>query len=229
MCTDGSTPFTTPAAAAPPRRASAPGVFVLGLVGPAGAGKSTVARALAADGARVLDGDRIGHELADRDPGVRAALVAEYGPHVYRADGMLDRKLVAASVFSDPAALARLNQLMHPRILARLRDGIAQAVHEHFEGVLVIDAALLLDWSFERECDAVLAVLAPPEQQIARLVATRGWTAEEVRQRLANARSHESFAALADEVVINDGAEADAILQARTAVARLRARRGASS
>lgn len=202
---------------------------MLGLVGPAGAGKSTVARALAADGARVLDGDQLGHEVADSDVGVRTALLAEYGPQVYRTDGTLDRKLVAARVFSDPAALARLNQLVHPGILTRLRDGIAQAVRDSFDGVLVIDAALLLDWRFEQECDAVLAVLAPPEQQIARLVATRGWTAEAARQRLANARSPESFAALADEVVLNDGAEADAVGRARAAVARLCQRRGMPS
>jgi dephospho-CoA kinase len=231
MCTDASTPFTTPAGspAERPRRASAPGAFVVGLVGPAGAGKSTVARALAADGARVLDGDALGHEVADHDPEVRAALIEDYGPQVYRADGTLDRKQVAARVFSDPAALTRLNQLVHPRILARLRAGIAEAAHDGFTGVLVIDAALLLDWGFERECDAVLAVLAPAELQVERLVATRGWSADEARRRLANARASDSFAALADEVVRNDGSEACAVERARAAVARLRARRGVAS
>lgn len=224
-------PFATPAAAsaARSRRAPAPGPFVVGLVGPAGAGKSTVARGLAAGGARILDGDRLGHEVANRDPGVRAALIAEYGAQVYRADGTLDRKQVAERVFSDPAALARLNQLVHPHILTLLRDGIAQTARDGFTGVVVVDAALLLDWSFERECDAVLAVLAPEARQLERLLATRGWTADEARRRLANARRPESFAAAADQVIMNDGSEAEAVAHALAAIARLRAARAGAA
>lgn len=212
-----------------PRRAAAPGVFVLGLVGPTGSGKSTVAKALEADDARVLDADRIGHEITDGDPEVRAALIAEYGADVYRAEGALDRARVAARVFADPAALARLNQLVHPRILRRLRAGIEQATKEGFRGTLVVDAALLLDWGFEKECDAVLAVVAPPELQRARVMAARGWSREQAERRLARARSNESFATLADATILNDGHEADATSAARAAVARLRARRDGAS
>jgi dephospho-CoA kinase len=187
---------------------------VLGLVGPAGAGKSTVARAFAAQGARVVDADRLGHEITQHDAEVRAALIADYGEAVYRADGTLDRAQVAARVFRDPQALARLNQLVHPRILTRLRAAIAQAESDGFEGALVFDAALLLDWGFEQECDAVLAVLAPRAQQVARLTLTRGWSAEEAERRLSAARSDDSFRALTDHVLLNDGSEAQAIAAA---------------
>ena len=192
--------------------------FVVGLVGPAGSGKSTLARALEPPAHRVLDADRYGHELGDSDSDVRAALSAEYGPGVYRSDGTLDRAQVAAKVFSDPAALARLNALMHPRIVARLRSEIARAEREHFDGVLVVDAALLLDWGFERECDAVIAVVAPRELQIERLKAKRGWSAAEAERRLAQQRSDEAFRALADDVVVNDGDEAHAVQQLRSAI-----------
>lgn len=219
MCTE--LPSTPPSR---PRRAPVAGPFVLGLVGPAGSGKSAIAHALAAAGAQVLDADGLGHEVTSFDPEVRAALVAEYGPEVYGQDGTLDRRRVAASVFTDPAALHRLNQLVHPRIIVRLRDGISAATRAGFTGLLVIDAALMLDWNLERECDAVLAVIAPPEQQLARLVAKRGWTEEQARQRLANARSNDEFALLADEVVQNAGSEAAAERAAEAAVARLRER-----
>jgi len=219
-----------PAVTARARRAqgSKGGAFVLGLVGPAGSGKSTLARALAGPLVRVLDADRLGHEIAEHDAAVRAALVAEYGDGVYRADGTLDRSQVAAKVFSDPEALARLNRLMHPRIEERLRQAIAAATREGFTGTLVVDAALLLDWGFERECDAVLAVVAPLPLQLDRLRAARGWSEEETKRRLARARSPESFAALADEVLVNDRSEAEAVAAARAAIARLRARRGPS-
>ena len=201
------------------------GVFILGLVGRAGSGKSTVANALVADGARLLEADRLGHEITDGDPEVRAALVAEYGPAIYLADGTLDRPRVAARVFSDPEALARLNRLVHPRILARLRDGVAAATREGFTGTLVVDAALLLDWGFERECDAVLAVLAPRALQVERLRAARGWSEEEILRRLAIARGDESFVALADDVVMNDRTPAEALEAARSVIARLERRR----
>ncbi len=207
------------------RRPHAAGPFVVGLVGPAGSGKSTLARALAGPHVRVLDADRMGHEIVNEDAAVRAALAAEYGADVYRADGTLDRPRVAARVFSDPEALARLNRLVHPRILARLRDGVAAATREGFTGTLVVDAALLLDWGFERECDAVLAVLAPRALQVERLRAARGWSEEEILRRLAIVRGDESFVALADDVVTNDRTPAEALEAARSVIARLERRR----
>jgi len=233
MCTDDAIRSGAPAPAtrARPRRASTPGTFVLGLVGPAGGGKSTVARALASDGATVVEADRLGHEVTDHDPVVRAALIAEHGPEIYRADGRLDREKLAARVFTDPAALARLNQLVHPRILDRLRDavrGFDGAGAPGSRSLLVLDAALLLDWGFDQECDAVLAVVSPREQSIARLVRSRGWSEAQARERLAVARSNDNFAALADETIMNDGREEAAVAAARAAVARLMSRRAAA-
>jgi dephospho-CoA kinase len=208
-----------------PRRApAADGLLILGLVGRAGSGKSTVARALAARGATVLDADRIGHEVTDGDPEVRAALVAEYGPAVYLEDGTLNRRLVATMVFSSPPALAALNRLVHPRILQRLRARLAELAANGPRGPVVVDAALMLDWAFERDCDAVIAVTAPLELQVARLVAARGWTEAEARRRLAAQKPEEWFAAAADETLVNDGSEAGLEAAAVAALARLQAR-----
>jgi len=171
------------------------GVFILGLIGRSGSGKSTVARALEADGARVIEADELGHQITDGDPEVRAALTAEYGDRIYRADGTLDRARVAARVFSDLAARERLNQLVHPRIVTRIRDTILGLIRDGWQGVVVVDAALMLDWHLERACDAVLAVVAPEADQIARLRAARGWSKAEVQARLAVQRTNEAFAA----------------------------------
>lgn len=213
-----------------PRRAPrAPGgPFVLGLVGRAGSGKSTVARALAADGARVLDADRLGHGVTDRDPAVRAALIAEYGPDVYRADGTLDRRRVAARVFADPAARARLDRLTHPRIVAAIERALGALREEGFAGLAVIDAALMLDWGLERICHAVIAVTAPEADQVARLVAARGWSEGEARARLAAQRPAAELSAVADLTLDNRGTPAELAADARAAVARLRARAAGS-
>lgn len=213
-----------------PRRPPAgDGLFVVGLVGRAGSGKTTAARALAGRGAQVLDADRIGHDLADGDPAVREALLREYGPAVYLEDGRLNRRLVAAKVFADPLALDRLNALLHPRILRRLRERLAALPAEGFRGPVVVDAALMLDWAFERECDAVLAVVAPEEAQVERLVGARGWTEAEALRRLAAQRTNAAFAAAADEVLDNRGTEAELAAAAVAALDRLardRAARG---
>jgi len=200
------------------------GLLIVGLVGRAGSGKSTVARALAARGACVLDADAIGHDVTDHDPAVRRALLDEYGPAVYLEDGSLNRRLVAAKVFADPAARARLNALVHPPILARLRARIAALQAEGFRGTVVVDAALMLDWAFERECDAVVAVTASEAVQVARLVASRGWTAAEARRRLAAQWSNDRYVEAADASIANDGTEADLVLAVARALERLSAR-----
>ncbi len=205
-----------------PRRPHADdGLLIIGLVGRAGSGKSTVARALGARGARVLDADRVGHEVTDRDPDVRAALVTEYGPAVYLEDGSLNRRLVAAMVFNNRDALETLNRLVHPRILHRLRADLEALVASGWRGPVVVDAALMLDWAFERECDAVIAVVAPEEAQVARLVASRGWSEAEARRRLGAQRPNAFFAGAADEVIDNSGTEAEVAGAAAAALDRL--------
>lgn len=221
---------STPDPARPRRAPADDGLVVIGLVGRAGSGKSTVAAALAARGATVLDADAIGHEVTDSDPVVREAMLREYGPAVYLDDGRLNRRLVATKVFADASALERLNALVHPRILRRLRERLAALPGEGFRGPVVIDAALMLDWAFERECDAVLAVIAPEDAQVDRLVRARGWSGAEARRRLAAQRANEWFAAAADEVIDNRGTAAELAAAAAAALGRLvreRAARGA--
>src|SRR5438552_10721008 len=189
-----------------PRRAhTGDGLFILGLVGRAGSGKSTVARAIASDGGAVIDADRLGHEVTLHDPEVRSALTAEYGADVYGPDGSLDRRRVAARVFSDPAARARLDALVHPRIMERAWEAMNQLRLAGHRGVVVLDAALLLTWGMERSCDAVLAVTAPESEQVARLMRSRGWSEAEARAVLAVQRPNEAFAEAADLTLANDG------------------------
>src|SRR5262249_3443047 len=149
-----------------------------------------------------------GHAVTDGDPEVRAALSAEYGADVYRPDGTLDRARVAAKVFADRAARERLDSLTHPRIVARIRAAVERVRASGFGGVVVVGAALMLAWGLERDCDAVLAVVAPESEQLARLAASRGWTEAQARARLAAQRTNEAFAAAADRVLDNRGSRA---------------------
>jgi dephospho-CoA kinase len=197
------------------------GLFIVGIVGQAGSGKTTVARALERDGAVVIDADALGHEVVDQDPEVRAALAAEYGADVYGPAG-LDRARVAAVVFRDAVARERLNRLVHPRIVERMYARLGELEDEGYEGVVVLDAALLLDWRFERECDAVLAVMAPRAKQLERLRAQRGWSADEADLRIGVQRPAAELSAAADVTIDNGGAEADLERLAHAALRRLR-------
>ena len=205
------------------RKASGDGLFILGLIGRAGSGKTTVARALEREGAHVIEADRVGHEVADGDTEVRKALVAEYGPAIYRADQTLDRAQVAARVFRDPAARGRLDRLVHPHIVERIRDEIGRLREQGFRGLVVVDAALMLRWGFERECDAVIAVVAPEAEQVARLARGRGWSEAEARARLMAQDTNEELSAGADVTLDNRGTTEALVRSARAAVNRLRA------
>jgi dephospho-CoA kinase len=205
----------------PRRAAEGDGLFVLGLIGQAGSGKSSVARTLERDGASVIDADALGHVVVNRDPEVRAALSSEYGAGVYGPTG-LDRARVAEVVFRDAAALARLNSLVHPRIVERIRARLDELRAADVRGVVVVDAALLLDWGFERECDAVLAVTAPRAAQLERLAAQRGWSAAQAESLLAAQRPAVELAAAADMTIDNHGHPEQLERSARQALEQLR-------
>jgi len=100
---------------------------VIGLTGGIGSGKSTVADMLAELGARVIDADRIGHEVYRPGTEGHASVVAAFGPGVVAPDGTIDRRALGSIVFRDPEALARLNALVHPLIAAEVQRRVVAA------------------------------------------------------------------------------------------------------
>ena len=129
--------------------------MVIGLTGGYCAGKDAVARILERRGFTVLDVDRIGHEVLESR---RDAVAAAFGESVRRADGTIDRRAVGRIVFADPAALARLEGIVHPPMVERVR---ALAAAERAAGRdVAVNAALLRHMGLERYCDAVVEVRA---------------------------------------------------------------------
>jgi len=159
------------------------GIPVIGLCGGIGAGKSTVARAFAAENCLVIDSDADARAALTL-PHVRETLVGWWGPGVLAADGSVNRKAVAAVVFSDAAERARLEGLVHPIVKADRRRLIARAAAEGRLGV-VIDAPLLFEAGSDAECDTVVFVDALRADRVARVMANRGWSEEELVRREA--------------------------------------------
>lgn len=177
---------------------------LVGLTGGIATGKSTFAAALRACGAPVIDADRLARAaVAKGSPGL-AAVVAAFGPDVLGPDGELDRRRMAARVFADPAARARLEAVVHPVVRALFRDEVAR-LEAAGHRLAFYDVPLLYEARLEREVELVVVVWAPREVQLARLVARDGVTPAEAEARLAAQLPVDDKAARADVLVVNDG------------------------
>ena len=198
-------------------------MIVVGLTGGIGSGKSEVAHRLAALGAVVVDADLIAREVvAPGTPGL-AAVVEEFGDEVLAADGSLDRDKVAAQVFADPAARARLNAIVHPLIGKAMIDRTAAAGEADPHAVVVNDVPLLAEGGLSDRYDAVVVVDTDPETQVRRLVEQRGMTETDARARMASQAGREQRLAIADHVIDNSGDLDHLDRQVREVWARLRA------
>ncbi|MGY1814138.1 dephospho-CoA kinase [Blastococcus sp. SYSU D00820] len=177
----------------------------IGLTGGIGSGKSTVSRLLAERGARIVDADLIAREVvAPGTPGL-AAVVEAFGDGILTGDGALDRPALAAVVFADPEARARLDGIVHPLVRERARALVAEAPED---AVVVQDVPLLVESGQAGSYDLVLVVEADLETRVARLV-QRGLTAEDARARIAVQATDEQRRAVADVVLDNRGTPED--------------------
>ena len=178
--------------------------MLVGLTGGIGAGKSTVAAALAERGAAVVDADVIAREIVEPGGAAYAPLVERFGAGVLQPDGRLDRQALASVVFNDPAALEDLNGITHPAIGAVVAERIAASAVTH--EIVVVDIPLLSITTKARiGFDVVVVVDAPEDLAVERLVGQRGFTESDARARIAAQISREERAALADFVVENSG------------------------
>jgi dephospho-CoA kinase len=182
---------------------------VVGLTGGIGSGKSTVAAMLAARGALVIDADRVGHESYRPGSEGFRRVVEAFGPGVVAGDGTIDRKALGAIVFADPAALARLNAIVHPLIGTDVAARVAAARAEDPRRPVVIEAAILLEAGWRRLADRLWVVSVRPETAIARVVAGRGLARAEVERRIAAQAPDTERRRAADLVIENDGTPAD--------------------
>lgn len=173
---------------------------VIGLTGPIGAGKSTVAQMLRELGAKVLDADAIVHQEQSRGTIGYSAIVQTFGTKVLGEDKEIDRKKLAAEVFGDPVKLEKLERIIHPRVIARILEARKMLTDDD---VLVVEAIKLLESGLRSICDEIWVVVTPREALLQRLEA-RGVSRAEAELRLRSQRSEEEFRAAADVVIEND-------------------------
>lgn len=177
-------------------------MLLVGLTGGIGSGKSSVSSRLARHGAVVVDADAIVRELQAPGQPVFAAMVAEFGPSIVAPDGSLDRQAVADRVFTDPDALAALSAIVHPAVAAEIERRLAaEAATDH---VVILDVPLLVE-SGRSDLAGLIVVDVDPELAVERLVAYRGFRADDARARMARQVSRADRLAHADLVIDNGG------------------------
>jgi dephospho-CoA kinase len=175
--------------------------MIIGLTGGIGSGKTTVAALLAHKGAFVIDTDLLAREVVEPGP-VLDAIRREFGDGVIRPEGTLDRPALARIIFADDDKRARLNQLTHPEILKRVLGIIAT---QPPDAMVVVVVPLLFESGFERSCDQVLAVTAPPEQRRQRLQERDGISGTEVEARMRAQLPDAEHERRAGIIIRNDG------------------------
>lgn len=195
--------------------------YLIGLTGNIACGKSTVLRELKRLGAATLDADAVVHELMRRGRPAYAAIVAAFGPEIVGPDGEIDRRALGRKVFSDAAALARLEAILHPAVLEHTWKWLATVRAE----VAVVDAVKLIEAGMADRCDEVWVVTCPGEEQVRRLVRYRRHSLEEAHQRIRAQPPQEEKAARADVVIDNSGTRERVRAQVRSAWDQMQQRR----
>jgi dephospho-CoA kinase len=177
---------------------------VVGLVGGIGSGKSAVADAFAARGARVISGDQIAHE-ALRQPEVKAQIARRWGPDMLDEHGEVRRRRLGAVVFADEAERKALEALVHPWIKGRIRQEAAAAQADPAVRLVVLDAAVMLEAGWHDVCDRLVFVDAPRELRLRRVAGQRGWGDQEMEARERAQLPLTAKAARADHALDNSG------------------------
>ncbi len=176
-------------------------MIILGITGPTGSGKTTALQRIEARGGCVLDLDAVYHQLLETSDDLRRALDVRF-PGVIQ-DGVLDRKALGRIVFADPQALQDLNDITGQFILAetdrRLREAEAQGV-----SLAAIDAINLLEGELPQRCRYTIAVVAPVETRVRRLMARDHISQEYARLRISAQQPGEYYSSRCNYTLFND-------------------------
>lgn len=181
----------------------------VGLTGGMGSGKSAVSELLASYGAVVVDHDKVAREIVEPGQPALRDIVERFGEGVLLPDGALNRPALAALVFNgDEQARLDLNKITHPRISQETRARYERQKSQG-DAIVIQDSPLLLEDHQQDRYIGVIAVEAPAELRIPRLVAGRGIDPDEARRRIAVQATDEQRRSIARWVVLNDGDRED--------------------
>ncbi len=164
---------------------------IIGLTGLTGAGKSTVAKKLAAYGCYHIDADRVAREVINNNENVKNKLKKRFGNDVINSDGTTNRPLLASRAFADEESTNALNKITHPAVTEEIKSIIKDISEVGYAGI-IIDAIALFESGEDSLCDFTVAVVAPTEIRLDRIMKRDNITREKALERI-NAQKDESF------------------------------------
>src|SRR5690349_10212009 len=186
----------------------------VGLTGSIGVGKSFVASVFVGLGCHVLDADLTAREVVMPGTAGLKAVAESFGEEILNPDGTLDRKRLGALVFADENERQRLNQLLHPFIIARQDEILREWEAEDPDGIGIVDAALMIESGGYKRFDKLIVVHCRPEVQLERLMLRNGLAHDEAQRRIAAQMPQEEKQKFADYLIdTSDGYE---LARART-------------
>ncbi len=172
-----------------------------GLTGGVASGKSTVAQMFAELGAKVIDADRLGHELIRAPLPTYHEIVSRFGFEVLDPQGEIDRQRLGALVFADPEKLCVLNTILHPRIMERCEQLAEGFFLQDPRVVALVDAALIYEANLVDRFAKIIVTWCRPEQQLERLMARTGLARAKAERRIATQMPMEEKRRRADYVI----------------------------
>ena len=181
------------------------GVYLIGLTGGIASGKSTVARRLAKHGAVHIDADHLARVVVEPGTDGLAQIRQSFGEGVLNGDGSLNRRALGAIVFGDPAALGRLNSIVHPAVRALSNTLIGEAEHADPNAIVVYDVPLLVEAAVNHPFNLIVVAHADEETRLRRLVQLREMSEEDASRRIRSQASDAERLAVADVVIDTNG------------------------
>lgn len=185
---------------------------IIGLTGGIASGKSTVSDFLRRNGAVIIDADAISRSLTAPGGAALETIRAVFGDSVFEGD-TLDRKKLAQVIFSDAAQREKLNAIIHPLVLAQMRDKTLEAA-AHGETAVIWDVPLLFETGYDRFADETWLVAAEESIQLSRLIARDGLTPSQAQSRIDAQMPLAQKRTLADRILENNGTLAQLEAQA---------------
>ena len=164
---------------------------IIGLTGLTGAGKSTVALKLMAYGCYHIDADKVAREVINSDENVKNKLKKQFGDDVINGDKTVNRPLLASRAFADEESTEALNAITHPAVTEKIRGIIDEKKEVGYSGI-IIDAIALFESGEDKLCDFTVAVTAPEDIRLERIMARDKISREKALERI-NAQKDESF------------------------------------
>lgn len=180
---------------------------LVGVTGGIGSGKSTVCRILAGFGRTIISADEIARSITNTNADVLKKLRLEFGPGIILPKGVLDRQKLASLVFADPQKLAFLNHLVHPYVFEEIRGIVKALGPPTSKGYVVIEAALVFESRMDDWLDYTIAIHAPEETRIRRVIARDNSTMDDTNARIRSQMPDDKLLALADFAIENDSDE----------------------